>query len=542
MDGTHRPVGDASLLRPGDVLGRYELLMPVARGGMGQVWAARLHGTRGFQKVVAVKTILPTTEDRGDLESMLFEEASLASLVRHPHVVEVLDLGERDDGLMYLAMEWVAGESLEAVQRAAAPLGGIPLPLVIHFVAQGLKGLHAAHEACNAKGERLGIVHRDVSPQNLLVSYAGAVKLIDFGIAKATQQQVSQKTSEGVVKGKFAYMAPEQLRSEPLDARADLFGMGIVLYRAATGVHPFHADNLAATIHKILTEDPQRPSVISPHCPKALDDVVARALAKDRSARFASAHEMLQALERTLPARPRGQSEKDSEAFMRRLFEPRMVERTTALQVALRNADAGAGVSPSDPGLRFPRSQPTMRAVSIETAIAPKPSENPASAAPGDGASALRRRSPRRLRAVTVPLALVALLALGAAAIHRPYVSSARGAGVAPASPRLELPAHAPPTLSPPSDVPPASAAPIPRSTGDESGGARAPLPSLPSAVATPATATPLPPARRHDSATRPAAPAATAPVAVEGPVDAGTRAAPPEAPIVAPDPLSRRK
>jgi serine/threonine-protein kinase len=500
---------------------------------MGQVWAARLHGTRGFQKLVAVKTILPSNEDRGDLESMLFDEASLASLVRHPNVVEVLDLGEREDGLMYLAMEWVAGESLEAVQRGAAAIGGVPLPLAIHFVAQGLKGLHAAHETRNAKGERLGIVHRDVSPQNLLVGYAGAVKLIDFGIAKATQQPISQHTSEGVVKGKFAYMAPEQLRSEPLDARADVFGMGIVLYRLATGVHPFHSDNLAATIHKILMEEPRRPSELSRHCPKAFDDVVARALAKDKSARFSSAQEMLNDLERAVPLPPRGQLEKDAEAFMRRLFEPRMLERSTALQTALRSADAAAGTPISEPNLRFPRSQPTMRAVSIETSAAPGDSAViVASAAPP-----LRSRSPGRTRTVTVAFGLATAIALWFAVFHRADRSSAAGPSVARQGTGEEL--LPPPTTSLSSALPSSPAAPsLPSREGEvQEGAGNASAPRAVTAVAPPG-----PPSKRHDVAPKPTTPAGASSPAIETAIDAGAHPVAPAAPAVAVDPLSRRK
>src|SRR5882762_3323896 len=216
-------------LKPGETLGRYQLLMPIAKGGMGQVWAARQSGTRGFQKLVAVKTILASDEEHGDLEEMLFEEASLASQVRHPNVVQTLDLGEQE-GTLYLVMEWVDGEPLDFILRTARTVGGVPIAIAVHLIIQACKGLYAAHEAKNSKGDPLGIVHRDISPQNLLVTYSGVVKLVDFGVAKATHQS-SQPTVFGQVKGKFAYMAPEQINAQPIDARADIFAMGIVLYR-----------------------------------------------------------------------------------------------------------------------------------------------------------------------------------------------------------------------------------------------------------------------------------------------------------------------
>jgi serine/threonine-protein kinase len=357
---------EPSTLSPGDVLGRYELLMPIARGGMGQVWAARLHGTRGFQKLVAVKTILPSDEDDGRLESMLFEEASLASLVRHPNVVETLDLGERDDGTMYLALEWVPGEALDYILRVAG-VQGLPMPIVVNLGLQALEGLRAVHEACNAAGEPLGIVHRDISLQNLLVTYSGVVKIIDFGIAKATQR-MSPPTEDGTLKGKFGYMSPEQLRGDPLDARTDLFGLGIVLYRATTGLHPFKCDNPAATVRSILLEEPQRPGDLVPGYPEALAEVVLKALAKDRSMRFASAREMLVALERSLPQAELATTKKDCEAFLRRLLGERIAEREQALRAALKLADEGRPSLSAD-GTPLPqRSQSTLRAVSVETA------------------------------------------------------------------------------------------------------------------------------------------------------------------------------
>jgi serine/threonine protein kinase len=371
---------DSKELKPGDVLGRYQLLMPIAKGGMGQVWAARQSGTRGFQKLVAVKTILPSADDGQNLEAMLFEEASLASLVRHPNVAETLDLGEREDGTLYLVMEWVNGEPLDGILRASRSVGGIPIAIAVHLIVQACKGLHAAHITCNAKGEPLGIVHRDISPQNLLVTYSGVVKLVDFGVAKATQQ-MSQPTALGQVKGKFAYMSPEQVQGDSLDARADVFAMGIVLYRITTGHHPFKSDNPAATIRNILTRGPNHPSDLVPGYPKALEDVVMTAIARDRDKRFASANEMMVALEQSLPAALQAKGEKNTEIFLGKLFAKRIAERNDALQAALLSADniaksatedgaAAVSGAPQD-APKQPGSQSTMRAVSVETGEPP---------------------------------------------------------------------------------------------------------------------------------------------------------------------------
>jgi serine/threonine-protein kinase len=150
------------MVAPGQVLGRYELLMPIAAGGMAMVWAARLKGTRGFQKVVAIKTMLPKLSDESQFEQMFLDEASLASQVRHPHVVEILDLGEQD-GVLFLVMEWIDGMPLNQLMKAAKAAGGMPLPVAVRIVMQACAGLHAAHELKDAKGQLVGLVHRDVS-------------------------------------------------------------------------------------------------------------------------------------------------------------------------------------------------------------------------------------------------------------------------------------------------------------------------------------------------------------------------------------------
>ena len=237
----------------------------------------------------------------------------------------------------------------------------------MHLITQACKGLHAAHVACNSKGEALGIVHRDISPQNLLVTYSGVVKLIDFGVAKATQQ-MSPPTATGEVKGKFAYMSPEQVHGDKLDARADVFAMGIVLYRVTTGTHPFKSDNPAATLRNILSSGPARPSELVPLYPKALEDVVMKALARDRNDRFVSAHEMMLALEQSLPQEVQANSERNTEVFLRRLFAKRIAERNDALKSALLAADGLAALSTSDQAgaKQVLHSQSTMRAVSVE--------------------------------------------------------------------------------------------------------------------------------------------------------------------------------
>ncbi len=281
-------------LGPGTVLGRYELLAPVAKGGMAQVWLARLHGSRGFHKLVAVKTILTKTSHELRSEAMLLEEARVAALIHHPNIVTTLDLGE-ESGVLYLVMEWVHGETLRDVFHKALRSGGVPLHLAVNIIAQACKGLHAAHEVTNASGSPLHLVHRDISPQNVLLSYSGVVKVADFGIAKA-KIATAEVTQPGELKGKVAFMSPEQLNCEPLDRRSDVFAMGTLLYMVTTGHHPFRGPNTVKTFSNIIACNPPRPSAITRHYPDDLEHVVRKALAANPAQRWQTAAEMFAAL------------------------------------------------------------------------------------------------------------------------------------------------------------------------------------------------------------------------------------------------------
>lgn len=325
----------------GHELGRYELLMPIASGGMAMVWAARLKGTRGFQKIVAVKTMLPRLSDDPEFERMFLDEASLASQIRHPHVAEILDLGEQD-GVLYLVMEWIDGLPLNQVMKKARKSGGIPLPIAVRIVMQACAGLHAAHELRDPTGELVGLVHRDVSPQNIMLSYDGVIKVVDFGVAKATAVG-GGATAAGHVKGKIAYMAPEQIKGDSLDRRADLFAMGIILYALTTGKHPFRKESEAATIYNIIDKSAaMAPRRLVPGYPAALERVVLQALAKDPGKRFPTANEFLRALDQALPPSMRASTDDDVGAFVRGLFSERREEHRAALAKALEGADQRA--------------------------------------------------------------------------------------------------------------------------------------------------------------------------------------------------------
>jgi len=351
-----RPV--AGEISQGHVLGRYELLLPLATGGMAMVWAARVKGTRGFQKIVAVKTMLSKLSEDAQFEQMFLDEASLASQIRHPNVVEISDLGEQD-GVLYLAMEWIDGVPLNQLMKTAKPLGGVPLPIAVRIVMNACAGLHAAHELRDPKGQLYGLVHRDVSPQNILVTYDGVSKVVDFGVAKATAMGGSA-TVAGQLKGKVSYMAPEQVRGEAIDRRVDVFAMGIVLYSLTTGKHPFRRESEAATMYTIASDDAVvSPSKFLPNYPPRLEAVVLKALAKDAKDRFATASEF----QRALDATERANTDEDIGAFIRQLFGDRREESRAALADALALADKSGSLSRPDAALN-PLTQSQRRSLS----------------------------------------------------------------------------------------------------------------------------------------------------------------------------------
>ncbi len=330
---------DAIEVRAGLVLGRYELLTPIAAGGMAQVWAARMKGARQFQKIVAVKTMLPKLSEDAQFEQMFLDEASLASQIRHPNAVEIMDLGEAQ-GVLYLVMEWIDGVPLNHLMKAAKPRGGIPLPIAARIAMQACAGLHAAHELHDEKGRSVGLVHRDVSPQNLLVTYDGVTKVVDFGVAKATAIGTAAVTQAGQVKGKVSYMAPEQINGEGLDRRADVFALGIVLYALSTGKHPFRRESEAATMYNICSKDPAvSPTSVIEGYPKELEAILLKSLEKNRDKRYASCDEMLRALD-SLPSQLRVGSDADVGQFVRELMAERRAEQRRRIDEAIAKADA----------------------------------------------------------------------------------------------------------------------------------------------------------------------------------------------------------
>ncbi len=290
---------------------RYELFDELASGGMAKVRLARVRGSAGFSRIVAVKQLHPHLASDREFVSMFTDEARLCSRIRHPNVVPTLDVVETDGSLL-LVMEYVHGVSLSELRGRAREQGELLHPgIVAAILAEVLHGLHAAHEATDASGAGLHIVHRDVSPQNVLVGADGVARVVDFGVAKAIGRQNS--TRDGQLKGKVAYMSPEQVCEQEVDRRTDVFAAAVVLWEALTGQRLFAADSAGAVINKVLSEPIRPPSEVvragnaGERIPPGLDAVVLRGLERNRNLRFQTAREMALALEAALPLPPQTQ-------------------------------------------------------------------------------------------------------------------------------------------------------------------------------------------------------------------------------------------
>jgi serine/threonine protein kinase len=283
-----------STLRAGYRLDRYELICPIASGGMASVWLARLRGKRGFEKLFAVKTIRTELGSDARFQEMFLDEARIASGIQHPNVAQILDLGEQQE-ILYIVMEWVDGDSLAKVRKLAAKVGlTLPTGVALRLLADAAGGLHSAHELRDDAGEPLGIVHRDVSPQNILVSTAGVAKVIDFGIAKAKRRQQGE-TRTGIVKGKIHYLAPEQVqKGATVDRRVDVWALGMCLHEIVAGKLPWDdADDIEVIRALAARELPPLASGL----PDPVLRILEKAIAIDPDARFPTAAGMQKALE-----------------------------------------------------------------------------------------------------------------------------------------------------------------------------------------------------------------------------------------------------
>jgi serine/threonine-protein kinase len=286
-------------LSPSRVVGRYALFDKLAAGGMAVVHLGRLLGPVGFARTVAIKHLHPHFASSPEFVAMFLDEARLAARIRHPNVVATIDVVV-DATEIFLVMDYVQGETLARLLRAALSRGSLlPPPLAVNIVLGLLAGLHAAHESTTEQGTPLGIVHRDVSPQNVMVGSDGVARVLDFGIAKAIGR--AQLTREGELKGKLSYMAPEQIRGGAIDRRVDVYAVGVVLWEALTLKRLFTGATDAERMYQVLQSTVAPPSTHAPDVPAALDAVILRALSSKPEDRYATALDMALALERTVP-------------------------------------------------------------------------------------------------------------------------------------------------------------------------------------------------------------------------------------------------
>jgi serine/threonine-protein kinase len=274
-------------------LGRYEIVERLAAGGMGEVFVARYAGPGGFLRPVALKRIHPHLAEDEQFINMLHDEANVAAAVKHPNIVATIDVGYEDHN-HFVVLDFVSGDPLSRLLRDLKRRGQAMPPWVVAWIGAGAAAaLHAAHEARNLQGEPLDIVHRDVSPQNIMLSDAGHPMLFDFGVAKAKQR--IQQTTHGELKGKLAYMAPETFRGAPVDRTVDVFGLGVVLYELLTSVCPFQRQSDLDTITALSSAVIEPPSRIKVGDP-ALDAIVLKTMARERSERYQTAAQVEQAL------------------------------------------------------------------------------------------------------------------------------------------------------------------------------------------------------------------------------------------------------
>jgi serine/threonine protein kinase len=304
-------------LQAGASLGKYQIVRKLADGGMAEIYLARIGGEAGFEKLVVLKRILPSVaEDRAQLH-MFLDEARLAATLRHANIAEVIDIGSEGDTYFFV-MEYVLGQDARTLRyQSVEAQQPIPLAIALAIVCGTAAALAYAHDKRGPDGP-LGLVHRDVSPSNILVSYDGAVKLVDFGIARATSR--TTRTLTGVLRGKVPYMSPEQCRGKVLDRRSDLFSLGIVLYELTTGKRPFAGRTEYDTLERIALGDATPPSAIDPTYPRPLEAIVMTALQRDRALRYQTADAMLADLEALISAQGVFMSTLGVAKYMRELF------------------------------------------------------------------------------------------------------------------------------------------------------------------------------------------------------------------------------
>lgn len=313
--------------------GKYELLEKIASGGMAEVFRARSRGAAGFEKIMVIKKILPNLAKKKEFQELFIDEARIAVQLVNVNIVQVFDLGEIA-GQYFMAMEYVNGLDLSRLLMKARNAGPFPIPLALFIIAEVLKALHFAHNRCDEKGELLNIVHCDISPQNILISHSGEVKLTDFGISRAAFQMEEQHQ---VIRGKYAYMAPEQVGGQALDGRTDLFALTIVLYEMLTGRRLFKAKTRNETLMRVRSAEVPSPRAFRPEISQDLENFLFKGLAKERKDRFQTAGKMLAALSRVMIEESHRVSNNDLATYIRKVAERTQLSDTIIGEIPLKD-------------------------------------------------------------------------------------------------------------------------------------------------------------------------------------------------------------
>lgn len=322
-------------LENGRYVGRYELVTQIAKGGMAAVWLAARQRRSGEREVVALKTLLPNLSSDVSFVHMFLDEARLLSEIRHPNVVAIRDVGMHGD-IPFVALEWVEGDSLSALLRALSAKGKeVPLSIALRIVGEACLGLHNAHELRDKKGALINLVHRDVSPANIMLSSSGDVKLIDFGVAKAVDR-IAPETAAGVIKGKVAYMSPEQALGKAVDRRADIWSAGIMLYHLLAGRTPYEGDNQIQTLHQVVQGLPPEPIK---GIPPEVAEIAYTALSYAADGRYATADEMQRAVEAALVKCCGPTTQSDVATYVNSKMSERVARRRRTIQRALEAAE-----------------------------------------------------------------------------------------------------------------------------------------------------------------------------------------------------------
>ncbi len=300
-----------------EIFGKYHLLEKIATGGMAEVYRARAYGMAGFEKILVIKKILDQLLQDEEFVNLFIDEARIAVQLLHVNIVQVFDLGEVD-GQYYMAMEYVHGLELSRVVTRARNIGPFPIPLALFILAEVLKALQFAHERVDEQGKAMHIVHCDISPQNILISYAGEVKITDFGISRAAFQASEQHK---VIRGKYAYMSPEQVEGKSLSGKTDLFSVGIVLYEILTGRRLFKMRTRDETLARVRRAEVPSPRAYRPEISEDLEGILLKALSRQPGARFESAGEMLEVISALMVREGHRATNNDLAAYLKQVID-----------------------------------------------------------------------------------------------------------------------------------------------------------------------------------------------------------------------------